>query len=46
MPVWYGHNISGSTVWNHVYLRGAEIACLKRLQGTMGYLAAFDTNRP
>jgi hypothetical protein len=46
IETWHGLDIVRLTVGHHIRMHGGEIACLKGLQGTKGYLGGLDTNRP
>jgi hypothetical protein len=45
IPVWHGIDIVRLTVGHHIRMHGGEIACLKGLRGSKGYLGGLDTNR-
>jgi hypothetical protein len=46
LGIWTARDIYRLHGWNHVRMHGGEIACLKGLQGSQGYVGGVDTLRP
>jgi hypothetical protein len=43
IAAWNGRDIVRLTVGHHLRMHGGEIACLKGLQGTPGYVGVLDS---